>query len=68
MVTEQKNKLSFLFFFKMIKDDNASALVIGAAKNGQKNFCHPSTPVMESIIDLHHDIMCYVIFISIFVF
>jgi heme/copper-type cytochrome/quinol oxidase subunit 2 len=52
----------------MIKDDNASALVIGAAKNGQKNFCHPSTPVMESIIDLHHDIMCYVIFISIFVF
>ena len=43
-------------------------LVIGAAKEQQKNFCHPATPVMENIIDLHHDIMCYIIFISIFVF
>ena len=31
------------------------------------NFQPPATPIMEGIVDLHHDIMFVVIFISVFV-
>lgn len=65
-------KLSFFPFFGLFKFVNqnnwSDYAVMGHARSGQKNFCHPATPVMENIIDLHHDIMCFVIFISLFVF
>jgi cytochrome c oxidase subunit 2 len=34
----------------------------------QMTFQDPATPVMEGIIDLHHDIMFFIVLISIFVF
>jgi cytochrome c oxidase subunit 2 len=34
----------------------------------QMTFQDSATPVMEGIIDLHHDIMFFIILISIFVF
>ena len=33
----------------------------------QKGFQDPATPIMEGIIDLHHDLVFFMILISIFV-
>ena len=61
-------KFTPLVLFKWVpNEDWTDNCVVGAARAGQKNFCHPATPVMENIIDLHHDIMVFVIFISLFV-
>jgi heme/copper-type cytochrome/quinol oxidase subunit 2 len=36
-------------------------------KNYQINFQEPATLIMDGIIDLHHDIMAFLVLISIFV-
>jgi hypothetical protein len=41
--------------------------LFGLPVEGQVVFQAPATPIMEGIIDLHHDIMFYLVFISIFV-
>jgi hypothetical protein len=41
--------------------------LFGLPVEGQVVFQAPATPIMEGIIDLHHDIMFFLVFISIFV-
>jgi heme/copper-type cytochrome/quinol oxidase subunit 2 len=41
---------------------------LGAPVAGQLLFQTPASPYMEGIVDLHHYIMFFLIFISIFVF
>jgi heme/copper-type cytochrome/quinol oxidase subunit 1/heme/copper-type cytochrome/quinol oxidase subunit 2 len=50
-----------LSFFKYIIS------IIGLSDDYQFNFQIPGSPIMEGIIDLHHDIMLFIVFISIFV-
>jgi cytochrome c oxidase subunit 2 len=38
-----------------------------AAQPWQYGFQDPATPVMQGIIDLHHDIMFFLVFIIVFV-
>lgn len=39
----------------------------GMAESGQLGFQDAATPIMEGLIDLHHDIMFFLVFIVIFV-
>lgn len=41
--------------------------LLGIPLPGQLTFQAPATPIMEGIIDLHHDIMFFLVLISIFV-
>lgn len=41
--------------------------LLGIPESNQITFQEPATPIMEGIIDLHHDIMFFLVFISIFV-
>jgi len=41
--------------------------LLGIPEPNQITFQEPATPIMEGIIDLHHDIMFFLVFISIFV-
>jgi len=38
-----------------------------AAEPGQLNFQTPATEIMEKIVDLHHDLMFFIIVIVVFV-
>ena len=51
--------LSLIFPFIALND---------AAEPWQMGFQDPATPIMQGLIDLHHDIMFFVIFIATFVF
>ena len=42
-------------------------LLFGLPLPGQVNFQDPATPIIEGLIDLHHDIMFFLVFIIIFV-
>jgi hypothetical protein len=46
----------------------SSDTLLGMATPGQIGFQTPATPIMEGLIDLHHDIMFFLTFIIIFVF
>lgn len=63
-ILERDNIKSFIFLLAFISNDT----LLGLPFNNQKLFQIPSTPIMEGIIDLHHDIMFFLIFIIIFVF
>lgn len=41
----------------------ASVVMFDAPKNWQMNFQEPATPIMEKIIDLHHDIQFFLIIV-----
>jgi len=45
----------------------SSDTLLGLPLPGQINFQVPATPIMEGIIDLHHDIMFFLVLISVFV-
>lgn len=45
----------------------ANDTLLGMPMPNQFGFQMPATPIMEGIIDLHHDIMFFLVFISIFV-
>lgn len=45
----------------------ANDTLLGLPLPNQLGFQMPATPIMEGIIDLHHDIMFFLVFISIFV-
>jgi len=45
----------------------ANDTLLGLPMPNQFGFQMPATPIMEGIIDLHHDIMFFLVFISIFV-
>ena len=38
-----------------------------AAENWQVGFQDPATPIMEGIINLHHDLMFFIVVVSVFV-
>jgi len=42
-------------------------MFLGIPTPAQIGFQFPASPIMEGIIDLHHDIMFFLVFISIFV-
>lgn len=44
-----------------------SDTLLGLPMPGQTGFQVPATPIMEGLIDLHHDIMFFLIFIIVFV-
>jgi uncharacterized membrane protein len=50
-------------FLSMISYDT----LLGIPEHNQLSFQLPASPIMEGIIDLHHDIMFILVFISIFV-
>lgn len=52
--------------FMALLTDKADTL-LGIPEPNQITFQEPATPIMEGIIDLHHDIMFFIVFISIFV-
>lgn len=56
-----KNALDFWTFFSYIEND----LLNDVPRKWQLNFQKSASPVMDSIIDLHHDIMFVMIFIVI---
>jgi cytochrome c oxidase subunit 2 len=56
-----KNKTLFIFSDIKFLNENDSAI------NYQINFQDPATPIMEGIIDLHHDILFFLIVVVIFV-
>jgi len=49
--------------FSMLGSDT----LLGLPLPGQINFQTPATPIMEGLIDLHHDIMFFLVFIIVFV-
>lgn len=58
--------------FKLTKSFGLMSLlfsdtILGMPLPNQYSFQMPATPIMEGIIDLHHDIMFFLVFISIFV-
>jgi len=57
------NKENTLFIFSDIKFLNEK----DAAVPYQINFQDPASPIMEGIIDLHHDIMFFLIIVVVFV-
>lgn len=44
-----------------------SDTLLGIPLPGQVSFQEPATPIMEGLIDLHHDIMFFLVFIIVFV-
>jgi cytochrome c oxidase subunit II len=56
-------KVSGLFIFSLLGNDT----LLGLALPGQVGFQVPATPIMEGLIDLHHDIMFFLVFIIVFV-
>jgi heme/copper-type cytochrome/quinol oxidase subunit 2 len=62
-VKESFTKYSLEKYKKIID----SAIIFDVPLEWQMNFQPPATPIMEGIVDLHHDIMFVVIFISVFV-
>jgi len=44
-----------------------SLFLLDSPRSWQVNFQDPATKIMEDIIDLHHDIMFYLILICVFV-
>jgi cytochrome c oxidase subunit 2 len=56
-------KASGLFIFSLLGNDT----LLGLALPGQVGFQVPATPIMEGLIDLHHDIMFFLVFIIVFV-
>jgi cytochrome c oxidase subunit 2 len=50
-------------FFSLLGNDT----LLGLALPGQVGFQVPATPIMEGLIDLHHDIMFFLVFIIVFV-
>nr|WOA02285.1 cytochrome c oxidase subunit II [Gloiopeltis furcata] len=54
-------KLAFLFSFF------SNVAMADAAENWQLGFQDPATPIMEGIINLHHDLMFFICVISVFV-
>ena len=55
----------FLVFFSIF---SSSQLVLAeAAENYQIGFQDPATPVMQGLIDLHHDIFSFLVFVLLFV-
>jgi cytochrome c oxidase subunit 2 len=46
---------------------NGGDSLLGMPLPDQLTFQMPATPIMEGIIDLHHDIMFFLVLISIFV-
>lgn len=64
-VTSKKSTISGLFMALLAADKGDTLL--GMPLHDQLTFQAPATPIMEGIIDLHHDIMFFLVFISIFV-
>lgn len=64
-IVERSNSTikSFGALLVMISNDT----LLGVAENNQLSFQMPASPIMEGIIDLHHDIMFFLVFISLFV-
>jgi cytochrome c oxidase subunit 1 len=60
-----KSTISGLFMALLAADKGDTLL--GMPLHNQLTFQVPATPIMEGIIDLHHDIMFFLVFISIFV-
>lgn len=72
--TKQKNffiktvkSTETLLTFKKFKNLSFFAVFCDAATNWQLGFQNPASPVMEGLIDLHHDLMFFLIIISILV-
>lgn len=49
------------------KSSSVAAALLGMADAGQVGFQEAATPIMEGLIDLHHDIMFFLVFIVVFV-
>lgn len=64
-ITSGKSTISGLFMALLAADKGDTLL--GMPMPDQLTFQVPATPIMEGIIDLHHDIMFFLVFISIFV-
>lgn len=64
-IMSKKSNLSGLFMTLLVADKGDTLL--GMPLPDQLTFQTPATPIMEGIIDLHHDIMFFLVFISIFV-
>jgi heme/copper-type cytochrome/quinol oxidase subunit 1 len=63
-IVERSNTIkSFGVLLAMISNDT----LLGVAESNQLSFQLPASPIMEGIIDLHHDIMFFLVFISLFV-
>jgi hypothetical protein len=67
LYSNESNKLkkSNAFGLLMLYSSNT---FFGIPLPGQKTFQLPATPIMEGLIDLHHDIMAILVFIIVFVF
>lgn len=61
-------KVAAILTIAAVSDVTAILPGEGSAKNWQINFQKPATLVMDSIIDLHHDIATFLVIVSIFVF
>jgi hypothetical protein len=64
LVEKRGFKLTKLFSLMTLL---SSDTMLGMPMPNQFGFQMPATPIMEGIIDLHHDIMFFLVFISIFV-
>jgi cytochrome c oxidase subunit 1 len=64
-----KSNFLTIYFIRKLKTSNRSYfnIVFDAAKPWQIFFQDPGSPIMEAIIDVHHDIMFFLIVIVIFV-
>nr|YP_009684861.1 cytochrome c oxidase subunit 2 [Gloiopeltis furcata]BBK20774.1 cytochrome c oxidase subunit 2 [Gloiopeltis furcata] len=58
-----KNNIKLIFLFLLFP----SIAAADAAENWQLGFQDPATPIMEGIINLHHDLMFFICVISVFV-
>ena len=61
------NLNSFLFSAILIYYIKAVTIYLDVAEDWQLGFQDPATPIMEGIINLHHDLMFFLCVISIFV-
>jgi cytochrome c oxidase subunit 1 len=55
------------FFFNLFNQGDTLSLLLDSPRPYQLGFQDPATPIMEGIIDFHHDIMCILIMISVIV-
>jgi cytochrome c oxidase subunit 2 len=60
MINLFRNLFTFIIFLPTF-------IFADTAENWQLGFQDPATPIMEGIINLHHDLMFFICVISIFV-
>nr|AHX02498.1 cytochrome c oxidase subunit 2 [Schimmelmannia schousboei] len=61
------NKINYLWIYFMFMFLYPSVVFSDIAENWQLGFQDPATPIMEGIINLHHDLMFFICIISVFV-